>query len=113
MHTYSQEYLPKLQAYQPELLQRLELLVNIDSGSGQVQGINQIMTHLEQWLSALGFAVTLYEAVPAVLQVNGEKRIVEIIVNDADMMAVINFNTTRVIQGGYPRMLYQKAGDSD
>src|SRR5258708_19697027 len=62
MHDYSQEYLPKLQAHQPELLQRLELLVNIDSGSGQVQGINQIMTHLEQWLSALGFAVTLYEA---------------------------------------------------
>ncbi|MFL5664662.1 MAG: M20/M25/M40 family metallo-hydrolase, partial [Ktedonobacteraceae bacterium] len=62
MHTYSQEYLPKLQAYQPELLQRLELLVNIDSGTGQVQGINQIMTHLEQWLDALGFAVTLYEA---------------------------------------------------
>jgi glutamate carboxypeptidase len=62
MHTYSQEYLPKLQAYQPELLQRLELLVNIDSGTGQVQGINQIMTYLEQWLSTLGFAVSLYEA---------------------------------------------------
>ncbi|MFL5625431.1 MAG: M20 family metallopeptidase [Ktedonobacteraceae bacterium] len=62
MHTYSQHYLPKLQAYQPELLQRLALLVNIDSGTGQVQGINQIMAYLEQWLTTMGFTVTLHEA---------------------------------------------------
>ncbi len=61
MHTYSQHYLPKLQAYQPELLQRLALLVNIDSGTGQVQGINRIMAYLEQWLTTLGFTVTLHE----------------------------------------------------
>ncbi len=62
MHTYSQDYLPKLQAYQSELLQRLELLVNIDSGSGQTAGINQIMTYLQQWLNAAGFTVTLHDA---------------------------------------------------
>src|SRR6266567_9445495 len=61
MYTYSQHYLPKLQAYQPELLQRLALLVNIDSGTGQVQGINQIMAYLEQWLTTMGFTVTLHE----------------------------------------------------
>ena len=62
MHTYSQHYLPRLQAYQDELLQRLELLVNIDSGTGQVEGINQVMTYLEQWLSEAGFAVTLHDS---------------------------------------------------
>ena len=30
MHSYAQGYLPTLQSFQPELLQRLELLVNID-----------------------------------------------------------------------------------
>ena len=61
MHTYSQHYVPKLQAYQDELLERLELLVNIDSGTGQVKGINQIMAYLEQWLGDLGFTVTLHD----------------------------------------------------
>lgn len=62
MQTYSQHYLPKLQAYQDELLQRLDLLVNIDSGSSQVEGINQIMAYLEQWLSDLAFTVTLHDS---------------------------------------------------
>jgi len=35
MQTYAQTYLPLLWTYQDELLQRLELLVNIDSGTGQ------------------------------------------------------------------------------
>jgi len=60
MHSYAQGYLPTLQSFQPELLQRLERLVNIDSGSGQVEGINQIVTCLEQWLSDTGFAVSLH-----------------------------------------------------
>ena len=62
MPAYSQNYLPRLQAYQDELLERLELLVNIDSGTGQVSGINHIMTYLEQWLGDLGFTVTLHDS---------------------------------------------------
>ena len=62
MPAYSQNYLPRLQEYQDELLERLELLVNIDSGTGQVAGINHIMTYLEQWLGDLGFTVTLHDS---------------------------------------------------
>ena len=62
MPAYSQNYLPRLQAYQDELLERLELLVNIDSGTGQMAGINHIMTYLEQWLADLGFTVTLHDS---------------------------------------------------
>lgn len=54
-------YLPMLNSYQEELLFRLETLVNIDSGSGNVEGVNQIMGYLSQWLEQLGFAVTLHE----------------------------------------------------
>lgn len=57
--TFAQLYLPKFQAYQEEYLQRLATLVNIDSGTGQVAGINQIMFHLQQWLTELDFAVEL------------------------------------------------------
>jgi glutamate carboxypeptidase len=60
MHTYSLDYLPKLQAYQHELLQRLELIVNIDSGTGQIEGVNLIMSLLEQWMIETGFNVTLH-----------------------------------------------------
>jgi glutamate carboxypeptidase len=62
MHSYSQIYLPRLQLYQNELLQRLELLVNIDSGTGQVDGINSIISYLQQWLSDIGFEVTLHNS---------------------------------------------------
>lgn len=62
MHTYSQYFLPKLQAYQQELLERLELIVNIDSGSGQREGIDRIMKYLEQWLETIGFSVQLHDA---------------------------------------------------
>ena len=58
--TYAQTYLPQLQAYQDELLQRLTTLVNIDSGTGQIAGINKIMSLLEQWLREIGFSVTLH-----------------------------------------------------
>jgi glutamate carboxypeptidase len=60
MSSYAQNYLPTLQSYQPELLQRLKQLVNIDSGTGQTEGINLIMSNLEQWLDDIGFVVTLH-----------------------------------------------------
>ena len=62
MHTYAQDYLPQFQSYQDEFLQRLELLVNIDSGTGQREGIDNIVTHLQQWLSDIDFTVTLHDA---------------------------------------------------
>lgn len=62
MHTFAHGYLPKLQSYQHELLQRLKLIVNIDSGTGQVEGINSVISSLEQWMSELGFTVTLHPA---------------------------------------------------
>ena len=60
MHSYAPNYLPRLQSYQRELLDRLELLANIDSGTGQIEGINSIMLYLEQWLRDIGFAVELH-----------------------------------------------------
>lgn len=60
MQTYGHIYLSRLQSYQHELLQRLELLVNIDSGTGHAEGVNQIMGCLEQWLGDIGFRVTLH-----------------------------------------------------
>jgi len=62
MHSHAQNYLHTLQSYQPELLQRLKLLVNIDSGTGQTEGINAIMSYLEHWLDEIGFAVTLHNS---------------------------------------------------
>ena len=60
MQTYSLNYLPKLQAYQQEMLQRLKLIVNIDSGTGQIEGINQIADLLTQWLQEIDFTVTIH-----------------------------------------------------
>lgn len=57
---HSQHYLPILQSYQSELLQRLSLLVNIDSGTGQIEGVNRIIAHLEEWLTMMGMTVTLH-----------------------------------------------------
>ena len=62
MQTYSQHFLPKLQGYQTELLERLELLVNIDSGTGQREGINEIMAYLAQWLGEIGCSVSLHDS---------------------------------------------------
>ena len=62
MRSFAQIYLPKMQSYQHELLQRLELLVNIDSGTGQIDGINSIISYLEQWLRDIGLAVTLHNS---------------------------------------------------
>ena len=62
METYSQNFLPKLQGYQAELLERLEVLVNIDSGTGQWEGINEITGYLAQWLEAIGFGVSLHDS---------------------------------------------------
>ncbi len=58
--TYAQHYLPRLQACQDEMIARLETLVNIDSGTGQIAGINQIVAYLQNWLSELNFEVTLH-----------------------------------------------------
>ncbi|WP_052890939.1 M20 family metallopeptidase [Thermogemmatispora carboxidivorans] len=59
--TFSQAYLSALQPYEEEMLQRLALLVNIDSGTGQVEGITRIMGYLRSWLEALGCSVTLHD----------------------------------------------------
>ena len=39
---------------------RLETLVNIDSGTGQFEGVNHIMSYVAQWLRDIGFHVTLH-----------------------------------------------------
>ncbi len=62
MLAHAQDYLPQLQAYQQEALQRLNLLVNIDSGTGQQEGINKIITYLQQWLGEIGFTVTAHNS---------------------------------------------------
>jgi len=64
MSTFAQTYLPILQSYQAELLARLETLINIDSGSGQSEGVEQIMQHLQDWISELGFSVSLHTTEP-------------------------------------------------
>jgi glutamate carboxypeptidase len=64
MPTFAQTYLPILQSYQAELLERLALLINIDSGSGQSEGVEQIMRYLQAWLSELGFSVSLHPTEP-------------------------------------------------
>src|SRR5438045_2607577 len=58
--TYAQTYLPLFHSYQSEYLRRLETLVNIDSGSGQVGGIEEITAYLKHWLAELDFTVTLH-----------------------------------------------------
>lgn len=59
MRDFAQTYLPIMQSYQAELLSRLEMLINIDSGSGQSEGVAQIMQRLQAWVSELGFSVSL------------------------------------------------------
>jgi len=58
--TYAQTYLPLFHSYQGEYLQRLETLVNIDSGTGQVAGIEEIVGYLKYWLAELDFTVELH-----------------------------------------------------
>jgi glutamate carboxypeptidase len=53
-------YLPLFQSYQDEYLSRLATLVDIDSGTGQVEGVNLVMDYLQQWLIELGCQVELY-----------------------------------------------------
>lgn len=60
--TYAQSYLASFQSYQQEYFQRLETLVNIDSGTGQIEGVNRIMDTLQNWLKAYDFSVSLREA---------------------------------------------------
>ena len=61
MQSYAHRYLPILQDYQQELLSHLQVLVDIDSGTGQVEGVNQIISYLQEWLQEAGFSVTLKE----------------------------------------------------
>ena len=60
MRAFAQIYLPTLQSHQAELLSRLQLLVNIDSGTGQSEGVEQIMQYLLAWVSDLGFTVSMH-----------------------------------------------------
>lgn len=60
--TYAQAYLPRLQAIQDETLERLSTLVMIDSGTGQIEGVNRVIYHLREWLVGLGFSVTLHDS---------------------------------------------------
>lgn len=64
LQTYAQSYLPRFQASQELFLDRLQTLVDIDSGTGQIGGVNQIMQYLEDWLTRLGFTVTLHPTEP-------------------------------------------------
>jgi glutamate carboxypeptidase len=50
-----------LHTYQQELLSRLQVLVDIDSGTGQVEGVNRIISYLQGWLQEAGFSVSLHE----------------------------------------------------
>ena len=52
--TYAQDYVARFLSYQDELLARLETLVNIDTGSGQVAGVNRVMEYVAQWLDEIG-----------------------------------------------------------
>ncbi len=61
MQTYAHRYLPILQDHQQELISRLQVLVDIDSGTGQVEGVNQVIFYLQEWLQETGFNVTLHE----------------------------------------------------
>jgi glutamate carboxypeptidase len=60
MRAFAQIYLSTLHSYQEELLSRLQLLVNIDSGTGQSEGVEQIMQYLQAWVSDLGFTVSMH-----------------------------------------------------
>ena len=40
------------------MLAKLATLVNIDSGTGQIAGINRIMEYVQHWMTELGFEVT-------------------------------------------------------
>src|SRR5690242_8313927 len=64
MSTFAQTYLPILQSYQAESLAHLETLINIDSGSGQSEGVGQIMQYLQAWVGELGFSVSLCATEP-------------------------------------------------
>lgn len=64
MPTFAQTYLPILQSYQAELLERLQFLINIDSGSEQSEGVEEIMVRLQAWVRELGFSVSLRTTEP-------------------------------------------------
>jgi glutamate carboxypeptidase len=46
------------------MLECIATLVNIDSGTRQVAGVNHVMSFLERWLSEIGFTVTLHATPP-------------------------------------------------
>jgi glutamate carboxypeptidase len=56
--TFAQQYLSYMHSYQDELLERLATLVNIDSGTRQIAGINRVVAQLDSWLQELGFSTS-------------------------------------------------------
>jgi glutamate carboxypeptidase len=118
--TYSQDFLPQLQALQAEMLERLAILVNIDSGSGQVEGVNHVMSHLEQWLQDIGFNVTrhyvegLGNNLVARRQGKGKLRILLVghvdTVYDAGAAATVPFSVKVGLSHG-PGVIDMKSGD--
>ncbi|MBO0792426.1 MAG: M20/M25/M40 family metallo-hydrolase, partial [Ktedonobacteraceae bacterium] len=62
--TFAQDYLLRFQTHQDELLDRLATLVNIDSGTRQIEGINRVIARLETWFQELGFSTTLHPTEP-------------------------------------------------
>lgn len=97
--TYAQNYLPRLQNIQDETLTRLETLIMIDSGTGQVEGVNRAIQHLQEWFVELGFSVTLHDSPTFGYNLvarhigNGTKRI--LLVGHVD--TVYNANATKLV----------------
>lgn len=118
--TYAQNFLPLLQAYQDEMLERLALLVNIDSGSGQVEGVNLVMSYLQQWMEDIGFSVTRHYAeglgnnLVARRQGKGKLRIVFVghvdTVYDTGSATVVPFSVKDGLSYG-PGVIDMKSGD--
>ncbi len=118
--TYSQDFLPRLQALQDEMLERLALLINIDSGSGQVEGINRVMSYLQQWMEDIGFHVTrhyvegLGNNLVARRQGKGKLRIVLVghvdTVYDAGAATTLPFSVKDGLSYG-PGVIDMKSGD--
>lgn len=119
-HTYSQDFLPPLQSLQDEMLERLALLVNIDSGSGQIEGINLVMSYLQLWMEDIGFSVTRHHTeglgnnLVARRQGKGKLRILLVghvdTVYDAGAAATVPFSVNDGLSYG-PGVIDMKSGD--
>src|SRR5579863_9027040 len=118
--TYSQDFLPQLQALQDEMLERLALLVNIDSGSGQEDGVNRVMSYLQLWMEDIGFSVTHHHVeglgnnLVARRQGKGKLRVILVghvdTVYDAGSAAALPFAVKDGLSYG-PGVIDMKSGD--